>query len=133
MPTLQNLITTTLKTIRHDATVQEGARRMRDDKVGSLLVEHDERIVGIVTETDIIRKSVAGGGDLSKEKMGTIMNAPVISIEVQRSPQDAHEMMADFHVRHLVVMDKGKIVGVLSVRDLLVYYKSVSEPKITQD
>lgn len=133
MPTLQNLITTTLKTIRHDATVQEGARRMRDDKVGSLLVEHDGRIVGIVTETDIIRKSVAGGGDLSKEKMGAIMNAPVISIEVQRSPQAAHEMMADYQVRHLAVTDKGKIVGVLSVRDLLVYYKSVSEPKITQD
>ncbi len=133
MPTLQNLITTTLKTIRHDATVQEGARRMRDDKVGSLLVEHDGRIVGIVTETDIIRKSVAGGGDLSKEKMGAIMNAPVISIEVQRSPQAAHEMMADYQVRHLAVTDKGKIVGVLSVRDLLVYYKSVSEPKIMQD
>jgi signal-transduction protein with cAMP-binding, CBS, and nucleotidyltransferase domain len=133
MPTLQNLITTTLKTIRHDATVQEGARRMRDDKVGSLLVEHDGRIVGIVTETDIIRKGVAGGGDLSKEKMGAIMNAPVISIEMQRSPQDAHEMMADFQVRHLAVTDKGKIVGVLSVRDLLVYYKGVSEPKITQD
>ncbi len=133
MPTLQNLISTTLKTIRHDATVQEGARRMRDDKVGSLLVEHDGRIVGIVTETDIIRKSVAGGGDLSKEKMGAIMNAPVISIEVQRSPQAAHEMMADYQVRHLAVTDKGKIVGVLSVRDLLVYYKSVSEPKIMQD
>lgn len=133
MPTLQNLITTTLKTIRHDATVQEGARRMRDDKVGSLLVEHDGRIVGIVTETDIIRKSVAGGVDLSKEKMGAIMNAPVISIEMQRSPQAAHEMMADYQVRHLAVTDKGKIVGVLSVRDLLVYYKSVSEPKITQD
>jgi CBS domain-containing protein len=133
MPTLQNLITTTLKTIRHDATVQEGAHRMRDDKVGSLLVEHDGRIVGIVTETDIIRKSVAGGGDLSKEKMGAIMNAPVISIEVQRSPQAAHEMMADYQVRHLAVTDKGKIVGVLSVRDLLVYYKSVSEPKIMQD
>ena len=133
MPSLQALITTTLKTIRHDATVQEGSRRMRDDKVGSLLVEHDGRIVGIVTETDIIRKAVAGGGDLSKEKMGTIMNSPVISIEIQRSPQDAHEMMADYQVRHLAVTDKGKIVGVLSVRDLLVYYKSVSEPKITQD
>lgn len=133
MPTLQNLITTTLKTIRHDATVQEGSRRMRDDKVGSLLVEHDGRIVGIVTETDIIRKAVAGGSDLSKEKMGTIMNSPVISIDMQRSPQDAHEMMADYQVRHLAVTNKDKIVGVLSVRDLLVYYKSVSEPKIMQD
>jgi signal-transduction protein with cAMP-binding, CBS, and nucleotidyltransferase domain len=42
-------------------------------------------------------------------------------------------MMADLGVRHLAVTDKGKIVGLLSVRDLLVYFKRVSEPKISQD
>ena len=42
-------------------------------------------------------------------------------------------MMGDLGVRHLGVTDKGKIVGLISVRDLLVYFKSVSEPRITQD
>lgn len=133
MRTLENVITAKLKTIRQDATVQEAARRMRDEKVGSLLVERDGQIIAIVTDTDIVRKSVARGSDLGKEKVEAIMSAPLASIEIQRSPQDAHDMMGDLGVRHLAVTDKGKIVGVLSVRDLLVYFKSVSEPRITQD
>ena len=133
MLALQETMTRNLKTIRHDATVQEAAQRMKDDKVGSLLVDRGGQVVAIVTETDIVRKSVAKGADLGKEKVEAIMSSPVASIEIQRTPQDAHDMMADLGVRHLAVTDKGKIVGLLSVRDLLVYFKRVSEPKITQD
>ena len=64
MLTLENMMTATLKTIRPDATVQEAARRMRDERVGSLLVERDGQIVAIVTETDIVRKAAAQGVDL---------------------------------------------------------------------
>jgi signal-transduction protein with cAMP-binding, CBS, and nucleotidyltransferase domain len=133
MNTLQNLMTSKLKTIQYDATIQEAARRMRDERVGSLLVERDGKIVAIVTETDIVRKASARGADLGKEKIDVIMSSPVASIDIQRNPQDAHDMMGDLGVRHLVVTDKGAIVGLLSVRDLLLYFKSVSEPRITQD
>ena len=133
MLALQETMTKNLKTIRHDTTIQETARRMQEDKVGSLLVERGGQVVAIVTETDIVRKAVARGADLGKEKVETIMSAPIASIEIQRTPQDAHDMMADLGVRHLAVTDKGKIVGLLSVRDLLVYFKRVSEPRITQD
>ena len=133
MLSLHETMTRNLKTIRHDATIQETARRMKEDKVGSLLVERGGQTVAIVTETDIVRKAVARGADLGKEKVEAIMSAPIASIEIQRTPQDAHDMMADLGVRHLAVTDKGKIVGLLSVRDLLVYFKRVSEPRITQD
>jgi len=133
MRTLESVITAKLKTINQDATVQEAARRMRDEKVGSLLVERDGQIVAIVTDTDIVLKGAARGADLGKEKVEAIMSKPLASIEIRRSPQDAHDMMGDLGVRHLAVTDKGKIVGVLSVRDLLVYFKTVSEPRITQD
>jgi signal-transduction protein with cAMP-binding, CBS, and nucleotidyltransferase domain len=133
MNTLQNLMTSKLKTIQYDATIQEAARRMRDERVGSLLVERDGKIVAIVTETDIVRKASARGADLGKEKIDVIMSSPVASIDIQRNPQDAHDMMGDLGVRHLAVTDKGAIVGLLSVRDLLLYFKSVSEPRITQD
>jgi signal-transduction protein with cAMP-binding, CBS, and nucleotidyltransferase domain len=133
MLALQATMTRNLKTIRHDATIQEAARRMKEDRVGSLLVDRGGQVVAIVTETDVVRKAVAKGADLGKEKVEGIMSSPVASIEIQRTPQDAHDMMADLGVRHLAVTDKGKIVGLLSVRDLLVYFKRVSEPKITQD
>ncbi len=133
MLALQATMTRNLKTIRHDATIQEAARRMKEARVGSLLGDRGGQVVAIVTETDIVRKAVAKGADLGKEKVEGIMSSPVASIEIQRTPQDAHDMMADLGVRHLAVTDKGKIVGLLSVRDLLVYFKRVSEPKITQD
>ena len=133
MLALQETMTKNLKTLRHDATIQETAQRMKDDKVGSLLVDRGGQVVANVTETDIVRKAVAKGFDLGKKKVETIMSSPVVSIEIQRTPQDAHDMMADLGVRHLAVTDKGKIVGLLSVRDLLIYFKRVSEPKIAQD
>src|SRR5207244_11986791 len=97
-------------------TVQETARRMQAEKVGSLLVERGGQIVGIVTETDLVRKAVAKGSDLSKEKVEAIMSAPVSSIDIHRTPQDAHDMMADLGVGHVAVSDAGKIVGRASVR-----------------
>ncbi len=133
MQTLREAMTKNLKTILHSVSVQEAACRMQAEKVGSLLVERGGQIVGIVTETDIVRKAVAKGADLGKEKVEAIMSAPVASIDLHRTPQDAHDMMADLGVRHLGVTDAGKIVGLLSVRDLLVYFKRVSEPRITQD
>ena len=84
-------------------------------------------------ETDVVRRGVAESGDLEKLTVEKIMSFPMASIESIRSVQDAHDMMADLGIRHLVVREAGKVVGVLSARDLLVYFKSVSEPKIAQD
>jgi CBS domain-containing protein len=61
------------------------------------------------------------------------MTSPIATIESASSVQDAHDMMGDLGVRHLGVTNKGKLVGLISVRDLLVYFKRVSEPRITQD
>jgi len=122
-----------LQSIPVERSVAEAARRMRDDRIGSLLVEQTGEYVGIVTETDVVRRGVAESRDLEKLTVEKIMSYPMASIESIRSVQDAHDMMADLGIRHLVVREVGKVVGVLSARDLLVYFKSVSEPKIAQD
>ncbi len=122
-----------LQSIPVERSVAEAARRMRDDRIGSLLVEQTGEYVGIVTETDVVRRGVAESRDLEKLTVEKIMSYPMASIESIRSVQDAHDMMADLGIRHLVVREAGKVVGVLSARDLLVYFKSVSEPKIAQD
>jgi CBS domain-containing protein len=122
-----------LKQISHDAPVREAAKRMRDERVGSLFVEKGGQLVGIVTDTDVVRRGVAEGGDLSKMTVHSIMTSPIASIESVRTIQDAHDMMGDLGTRHLGVTERGKLIGLVSVRDLLVYFKRVSEPKITQD
>jgi len=133
MPSLAQVMRRELKKITHDKSVREAAKRMRDEKVSSLFVEKGGQLVGIVTDTDVVRRAVAEGKDLSEVTVGSIMTSPIASIEAMRTVQDAHDMMGDLGVRHLGVTEQGKLVGLVSVRDLLVYFKRVSEPKITQD
>src|SRR3989442_13773529 len=94
MQTLREAMTKNLKTILHSVSVQEAARRMQAEKVGSLLGERGGQIVGIGTETDIVRKAVAKGADLGKEKVEAVMAAPGASIGLRRTPQDAPDMVA---------------------------------------
>ena len=133
MSTVIQVMRRELKQVRHDAVVRDAAKRMRDEKVSSLLVEKNNELVGIITDTDVVRRAVAEGSDLMKTAVHTIMTSPIASIESLRTVQDAHDMMGDLGVRHLGVTEKGKLVGMVSVRDLLVYFKRVSEPKISQD
>ena len=90
-------------------------------------------IVGIVTDTDLVRRAMATDKDLNSLTVEEIMTSPVCSIEETRTVGDAHDMMGDLGVRHLGVTNAGEIVGVISVRDLLSFYQRISEPKIAQD
>ncbi|MCH6558272.1 MAG: CBS domain-containing protein [Nitrospirae bacterium] len=133
MATLVQVMRRELKTIAHHVPIREVAKRMRDERVGALFVEQNGELVGIVTETDVVRRAVAEDLDLGSLRAQSIMTVPIVTIESIRTVQDAHDMMGDLGVRHLGVTEQGKLVGVVSVRDLLVYFKRVSEPKITQD
>lgn len=133
MSTLVQVMRKELKNVRHDVSIKDAAKRMRDEKVSSLLVEKNNELIGIITDTDVVRRAVAEGSDLMKTAVHTIMTSPIASIESLRTVQDAHDMMGDLGVRHLGVTEKGKLIGMVSVRDLLVYFKRVSEPKISQD
>ena len=133
MSTVAQVMRKDLKTIPHTAPVMQAAKQMRDARIGSLLVEKNGNLVGIVTDTDVVRRGVADGADLNRLTVENIMTTPLVTIESIRTVQDAHDMMGDHRMRHLGVTEAGTIVGVVSVRDLLVYFKSFSEPKITQD
>jgi CBS domain-containing protein len=101
-------------------SVKTAADRMAKDQVGSLLVEDGwGEVQGIVTETDIVRRMVAPDLVASTTLVEQIMSAPVITIDCGRSLKDADELMDRHHIRHLAVTKEGRIVGVLSVRDLL--------------
>jgi len=103
------------------------ARRMRDRKIGALLVTDGTRPIGIVSETDLVRKAMANGCDSAATRVEAIMSHPLISIDIDRTAWEASDLMAARGVRHLVVTDgdEGRnIVGILSVRDLVVCFKN---------
>jgi signal-transduction protein with cAMP-binding, CBS, and nucleotidyltransferase domain len=106
---------------------------MKEERVGALFVKQGKTFSGIVTDTDLVRRVLASNKDIGKLTVEDVMTTPVCTIEGSRSVGDAQDMMGDLGVRHLGVTQGGEIVGVVSVRDLLVFYQRYAEPKIAQD
>jgi len=104
--------------------LEEAARVMRDKKVGSLLIHEGDRFVGIVSESDFVRKAAACGLRFDQTTVETIMSTPILSIDIDQPPLAANEMMASKGVRHLAISDRCEIVGILSMRDLLLCFKN---------
>ena len=118
------MMSRTVRTIQTEATLLEAAALMRELRVGALMVEEEGRLVGIVSETDLVRKGIAEGRDVRQDKIRAIMSSPIITIDIDRPASDASDLMSEKGIRHLAVTDGGKIMGVISVRDLLRYYKN---------
>ena len=116
---LSVLMATTLATIQSEASLLAAAQLMGEKRMGSLLTIEAGEIVGIVTERDLVRKGLASNRDAGSTHVSAVMSSPLLSIDVNRTIRDASKAMAEQGVRHLAVTENGKIVGVLSVRDLV--------------
>lgn len=110
-----------LVTVDRDTDVRTAAQVMRDREIGSLFVTKGKDIIGILTDTDMVRRSVAVGADASKTTVEQIMSAPIVTIEEGKTLLDANDLMAREHLRHLGVTREGHLVGMISVRDLVVF------------
>lgn len=144
MSTVAQIMTKRVKAVGLGTSISSAAKTMRTARVGSLFVKKGKQLVGIVTDTDIVRRALPSGKPLGKLTVEKIMTAPICTIEGSQSVDDAQDMMGDLGVRHLGVTSGGEIVGVVSVRDVLMHYKryaqsklpaavGYSEPKIAQD
>jgi len=108
-----------LKTIDRDGSVRQSAELMQAHGIGSLLVIKGEDVVGIVTDTDLARRAMALGLDPERTPVERIMSAPVLHVDAEASLLDANDLMAREGVRHLGVRRDGKLIGLVSVRDLV--------------
>lgn len=101
-----------------ETTVREAARKMRDSKIGALLVMRDERLVGILTERDVLNKVVADYRDPDEVQVREIMTRDVVVIKPGRSVRDAMRIVTQKHLRHLPVVDNDQLIGMVSGGDL---------------
>ena len=108
-------------TVERDMDAQTAARIMRDRGIGSLFVTNGKEVIGILTDTDMVRRVVATGVETHKTTVEQIMSAPILAIEENKTLLDANDLMAQTHLRHLGVTKDGKLVGMISVRDLVVF------------
>ena len=123
MDVLNMLVNKKIETIDHDAVLKAAAQRMRDRRIGSLIVTQKGQEIGIISETDLTRKAVAEGLNPEKAPVSSIMSSPIISIEITESPERANDLMKEKGIRHLGITEQGRLIGIISVRDLLRYFK----------
>lgn len=105
--------------VKRGVKIKKVAEMMRDKRVGSVLVSDGNSYAGIVTDADVVRRVVAEGLDPNTTPVEKVMTTPLLAIESDRSVVDANDIMDQEHIRHLGVIENGKIIGVISVRDLL--------------
>ena len=102
-----------------DATVYEAIDQMAQKAVGALLVMEDERLVGIVSERDYARKVILQGKSSRETQVREIMSHPVICARPELTIEQTMTLMTDHHVRHLPVMVEERVVGVISIGDVV--------------
>jgi len=101
-----------------DTTIQECAKIMRKEHIGGLPISQNRILKGIITEQDITRKVVALGLDI-KKPVKTIMVKRVITISPEKDIYDALMKMRKYGIRHLPVVDGKKLLGLLTMKDIL--------------
>lgn len=100
-------------------TVFEAIRKMADENVGCLVVREGERPVGIITERHYARNVVLRGRGSPTTKVREIMDTDVLYARPDQTVEECMAVMTDKRVRHLPVMDAGKLAGVISIGDLV--------------
>jgi len=106
-------------TIAPSDTVYDAVKMMADKGVGALLVMEDGKIAGIVTERDYARKIVLLGRSSKETPVRDIMTSPVMYVRPDQSNEECMALMTDSRVRHLPVMDGARLVGLVSIGDLV--------------
>jgi len=100
-------------------TVLEAIRRMAEHGIGALVVMEGGSIVGMVSERDYARKVILMGRNSDQTAVREIMSPTVLYVRPQQSNEDCMALMANSRVRHLPVMEGGRLIGLISMGDLV--------------
>lgn len=111
-------------TVAPEDPVLEAIRAMAEHHVGALLVMRGEALAGIVSERDYARKVVLLGRSSAETPVWQIMSSPVVTVSPDTTVQDCMVLVTEKRIRHLPVMESGRVIGIISIGDLV---KSVIE------
>jgi len=102
-----------------DSTVYDALRVMAEHDVGALLVLKNEQLAGIFSERDYARSLVLKGRSSKDTPVSEVMSTQVITVSPNQTTEECMNIMTDHRIRHLPVVDQGKLIGVLSIGDLV--------------
>jgi CBS domain-containing protein len=105
-------------TVPSNATVFDALQVMCEGNTGAVLVTEEEKIVGIFTERDYAREGEVKGRVARETIVGNVMTSQMVLIKPETTLEECAELMGKYHVRHLPVLDKDHVVGIVSIRRL---------------
>jgi CBS domain-containing protein len=114
-----------------EACVYDAIEIMADKHVGALMVISEGNLVGVVSERDYARKVILQGKSSKQTQVKEVMTSPAIFVTPAQTIEECMRIMTDKHIRHLPVVEDGKILGVVSIGDLVKWIISAQQQTIS--
>ncbi len=124
MGLVRDIMVSNVITIEHDKTAKEVAMLMTEKSISSLVVVKDGNPIGLVTERDLVRKVSTTDRKSSEVPLSEIMSANFRWVEPMTPIEDAIQRMTNKNIRRLLVLDNGKLAGIITETDLARYLRS---------
>ncbi len=122
----------TVLTVEGSMSVFDAIKTMSEANIGALVIQDNEQPVGIFTERDYMKKIALKGRSSSTTAVADVMSSPLITVDIGESVQIAMETMTQCSCRHLVVMDKESMAGIISLGDTVKHMLLDKEAEIKQ-
>lgn len=108
-------------TVAYGTSVLDAARMMNERQIGSLVVTHEGQVCGIITERDILRRLVVGERDARTTAVGEIMTREITACQRDTPLCDCRSIVTSKRIRHLPVIEQGRLKGIITIGDLVKY------------
>jgi CBS domain-containing protein len=119
-------------TVSPEMTVLDAIRLLAEKNVGALIVAEGDILIGMFSERDYTRKIILKGRSSKETKVGEIVSTPVQTVTPQDTVEDCMRLMTEHRIRHLPVLQAGKIAGVISIGDLVNWIISTQKVALEQ-
>ena len=124
---VRDVMTSSVDWVTPDTSVVEVAQLMKKDDVGSIPICKENRLIGMITDRDIVLKVVAAGGNTNNISAKDIMSTDITFVSADQDVHEAANLMSEYQIRRLPVLEKGKLVGILAIGDLAIEKIHINE------
>ncbi len=126
-PFVGDVMTKSVVTAGKDTTIPEIAKLMKSHRIGSVIIEDNGKAIGIVTESDLVRRVIAEEKDPKTTTAEEVMSSPLISASYDTELTKAADIMAKNRIKRLPITRDGKVIGIVTVTDLTYNYPKIAK------